>query len=64
VDFAFLQARVQEESSDIEMDYPPGFGPCSSKSMLNVSHPSSLAGTAKGCGSSLVSTQTCQFLLI
>lgn len=48
------QARVQEESSDIEMDYPPGFGPCSSKSMLNASHPFSLAGTAEGCGSSSV----------
>lgn len=49
--------RVQQEFSDIEMDYPPGFGPCSSKSMLNVSNPSSLPGTAEGCGSSSVSTQ-------
>lgn len=50
-------ARAQQESSDIEMDYPPGFGPCSSKSMLNVSNRSSLPGTAEGCGSSSVSTQ-------
>lgn len=49
---------VQEATSDIEMEYPPGFGPCLSKSMLNVSHPSTLPGAAEGCGSSSLSSPT------
>lgn len=51
-------ATVQEVTSDIEIDYPPGFGPCFSKSMLNESHPSTLPGAAEGCGSSSVSSPT------
>eukprot|EP01018_Ginkgo_biloba_P031880 Gb_04139 [translate_table: standard] len=44
--------KLKLQSSDPDMDYPPGFGPCSLKAAANVRQPSSLAGiSSKGdCG--------------